>query len=287
MHQHNGLCFVDFACSAPYVSINMHADDSKGRSLDAIYFSPHKFLGGPGTSGILLFDEKLYKNTVPDNPGGGTLDWTNPWGEHKFVDDIEAREDGGTPAFLQTMKVAMCMQLKNEMGVENIRKREGELLDIVWNALEAIPNLHILADQHKNRLGVISFYIDGLHYNLGVKILNDRFGIQSRGGCSCAGTYGHYLLNVTEDLSDSITNEISEGNCSNKPGWIRISIHPTHATTEIEYLMDAIKQLAVHHKAWCEDYHADFAAGSIKPKDMSSVLEMEKKIDKNFTDDFS
>ncbi len=110
MHDHGGYCFVDFACSAPYIDIDMRPQNPK-QILDAIYFSPHKFLGGPGSSGILIFNAALYHNRVPDNPGGGTVDWTNPWGEHKYLEEIEAREDGGTPAFLQTFKVALCIQL--------------------------------------------------------------------------------------------------------------------------------------------------------------------------------
>jgi len=112
MHKASGYCFVDFACSAPYVNIDMHLANADQR-LDAIYFSPHKFLGGPGTTGILVFNKSLYHNQVPDHPGGGTVDFTNPWGGHKFVDDIESREDGGTPAFLQTIKVALCVKLKD------------------------------------------------------------------------------------------------------------------------------------------------------------------------------
>jgi len=114
MHEAGGYIFVDFACSAPYVNINMHPGDEK-QKLDAIFFSPHKFLGGPGTSGILIFCKSLYHNTIPDNPGGGTVDWTNPWGKHKYLDDIEMREDGGTPSFLQTIKTALCVKLKEEM----------------------------------------------------------------------------------------------------------------------------------------------------------------------------
>ncbi|HFC01035.1 MAG TPA: aminotransferase class V-fold PLP-dependent enzyme, partial [Phaeodactylibacter sp.] len=182
MHEAGGLCFVDFACSAPYIDIEMRPEN-KSEHLDAIYFSPHKFLGGPGTTGILIFDPKLYKNKVPDNPGGGTVDWTNPWGEHKYIEQIEAREDGGTPAFLQTIKAALCVKLKEEMGVSNILKREEEMLAKIWKGLDKIPNLHILADHVRHRLGVVSFYIDQLHYNLGVKLLNDRYGIQVRGGC--------------------------------------------------------------------------------------------------------
>ena len=186
MHQHNGVCFVDFACSGPYVSIDMHPEDEEAY-LDAIFFSPHKFLGGPGTSGVLVFNKKLYNNMVPDCPGGGTVSWTNPWGEHKYIDNIEDREDGGTPGFLQVIKTALAIQLKDEMGIDNILKREHEIVEYVFDSLQNVPNIKILAGQHQERLGVISFFIDDLHFNLGVKLLNDRFGIQTRGGCSCAG----------------------------------------------------------------------------------------------------
>src|SRR5690606_14311487 len=131
---------------------------------------------------------------------------------------------------------AMCIQLKEEMGVENILAREEEQIDLLWDELKSIPNLHILADKHKERLGVISFYIDDLHYNVGVKMLNDKFGIQTRGGCSCAGTYGHYLLHVLPDQSNKITSLINEGDLSEKPGWIRLSIHPTMTNQEIRYI---------------------------------------------------
>ncbi len=253
IHRNGGLCFVDFACSAPYIDIDMHPEDPECR-LDAIYFSPHKFLGGPGSSGVLIFDGKLYKNQVPDNPGGGTVDWTNPWGQHKYFDEIEAREDGGTPAFLQTIRVALSINLKAEMGVKNMLDREHELLDRLWPIMTNIKGLHVLADQHKDRLGVISFYIENLHYNLGVKLLNDRFGIQVRGGCSCAGTYGHYLLEVSQETSDSITQKISIGDLTNKPGWIRMSIHPTMTNEEVDYITSGIKDLAQNHQEWAKDY---------------------------------
>lgn len=253
MHQHGGLCFVDFAASAPYIDINMRPENEL-QHLDALYFSPHKFLGGPGTTGILVFDPSLYHNRVPDHPGGGTVDWTNPWGEHKYVDEIEAREDGGTPAFLQTIKAALCIKLKEEMGVKNILKREKELMRILWPGLAQIPNLHILAHNVEERLGIVSFYVDDLHYNLAVRLLNDRFGIQARGGCSCAGTYGHYLLHVTPNQSKSITDQISRGDNSNKPGWVRISIHPVMTDEEVHFIVDAITQIACNHKAWAEDY---------------------------------
>lgn len=253
VHQYNGVCFVDFACSAPYVDINMHPEDSEAY-LDAIFFSPHKFLGGPGTSGVLVFNKKLYKNMIPDHPGGGTVSWTNPWGEHKYVDDIEEREDGGTPGFLQVIKTALVIKLKEQMGVDNILKREKEIIYYVFERLGNIPNLNILAGQHKNRLGVVSFYIDGLHFNLGVKLLNDRYGVQTRGGCSCAGTYGHYLLHVDQEMSHYLTDKISAGELIEKPGWIRMSIHPTTTNAEIQYVCDAIEALAQNHAEWAKDY---------------------------------
>jgi len=273
MHQRNGLCFVDFACSGPYVTIDMHPADQESY-LDAIFFSPHKFLGGPGTSGVLVFNKKLYNNMIPDNPGGGTVAWTNPWGEHKFVDNIEDREDGGTPGFLQVIKTALAIKLKEQMGIANILEREHELVDFVFAELGAIANINILAGQHKDRLGVISFYIDDLHFNLGVKILNDRFGIQTRGGCSCAGTYGHYLLNVDQEQSHSLTCQIDQGDLIQKPGWIRMSIHPTTTNAEIQYVCDCIKSLAANHGVWAKDYHYNKASNEFVHKN-AQPLEQE------------
>ncbi|WP_298535617.1 aminotransferase class V-fold PLP-dependent enzyme [uncultured Algibacter sp.] len=253
MHQNNGLCFVDFACSAPYVAINMHPDD-EDEYLDAITFSPHKFLGGPGASGVLIFNKKLYKNLVPDNPGGGTVSYTNPWGDHDYIDDIETREDGGTPGFLQAIRIALSIELKEKMGIQNILDREHELNAIVFERLDKIQNIKVLAPNHKDRLGVFSFFIEDVHYNLIVKLLNDRFGVQTRGGCSCAGTYGHYLLNVDESTSKSIEGKILEGCLIERPGWIRMSIHPTMTNHEIVFICDAISAVASNYKVWGMDY---------------------------------
>lgn len=286
MHQADGYCFVDFACSAPYVEIDMHPK-LKGADLDAIFFSPHKFLGGPGSAGVLVFNRSLYKNTIPDNPGGGTVDWTNPWGQHKYIDDIEAREDGGTPSFLQTIKAAMCITLKNEMGIENILTREHQLLDLLWDKLAKVPNLEILAPQHRSRLAVISFYIKDLHYNLGVRLLNDKFGIQCRGGCSCAGTYGHYLLNIDQSQSKEITDLIDQGDLSEKPGWIRVSLHPTMTNAEVEHIGDSIKELADNHKQWMDEYLFDPSCLDLEPKDFNPDLAIKERITRAITEPFA
>lgn len=254
MHEANGLCFIDFAASAPYVSINMHPEDEMEK-LDAIFFSPHKFLGGPGTSGVMIFDSNIYKNPVPDNPGGGTVDWTNPWGEYKYIDDIEVREDGGTPGFLQAIRTSLAIILKEKMNPEFIRKREDELLAKAFDRMNKIPGVNILANNIHHRLGVISFYIDNLHYNLGVKLLNDLFGVQTRGGCACAGTYGHYLLDVSYEDSHNITKLINSGDLSLKPGWIRASIHPTMTDHELDQMLHAIEFVAKEHKNLRKEYN--------------------------------
>jgi selenocysteine lyase/cysteine desulfurase len=256
MHEYGGLCFVDLACSAPYIDINMHPKE-KGADLDAIYFSPHKFLGGPGTSGVLIFNKKIYKNRVSDQPGGGNVLYSNPWRVHEYVTDIEQREGGGTPPFLQGIKVAMCVRLKEEMGVENILKREEEMLQIIFDRFSKMKNVEILEGDIKKRLGVISFIVNGAHYNLIAKILNDRFGVQTRGGCSCAGTYGHMLLHVDETRSYEILNSIHSGDLLCKPGWIRLSVHPTMANKEIDFIMDAIELTATHFQQWMKDYTYD------------------------------
>jgi selenocysteine lyase/cysteine desulfurase len=253
MHRAGGVAFVDAAASAPYVPLDMHPPDPEER-LDALLFSPHKFLGGPGSSGVLVFDRALYHNTVPDEVGGGTVDWTNPWGQYAFREDIEAREDGGTPGFLQAIRAALAVQLKEAMGTEAMARREAAIVPRVLDGLEAIPGVHVLARGVRERLAIVSFYLEQVHYNLAVRLLNDRFGVQSRGGCSCAGTYGHYLLHVDPARSKHITDRIDQGDFSEKPGWVRLSFHPTTTAEEVEQCLRAVAEIAKHGGAWASDY---------------------------------
>ena len=278
IHKYNGLCFVDFACSAPYVAINMHPEN-EDEYLDAVFFSPHKFLGGPGTSGVLVFNKKLYKNMVPDNPGGGTVSYTNPWGQHDYFDDVETREDGGTPGFMQAIKIALSIQLKDKMGVENIKKREDEINEVVFKTLENLPEVKILAPNIKDRLSIFSFYFEKYHFNLVVKLLNDRFGIQTRGGCSCAGTYGHFLLNVDQKTSNRIKDEILHGCNTEKPGWIRLSIHPTITSEELEFICESLKKLSKNIEVWAKDYKYDAIKNDFSHK---TVTPIENELVKNW-----
>jgi selenocysteine lyase/cysteine desulfurase len=183
--------------------------------------------------------------------------YTNPWGEHHYIDDIEVREDGGTPGFLQVIKAALAIKLKEQMGVVHILAREKQLNGRIFEKLSKIGNLHLLVKEHTDRLSVFSFYIDGAHYNLITKLLNDRFGIQTRGGCSCAGTYGHYLLHVNKQSSKVIEQKILEGCLMERPGWVRMSIHPIMTNEEIDFICDAIQQVSVNFKIWEADYKYD------------------------------
>jgi selenocysteine lyase/cysteine desulfurase len=268
MHAHGGVCFVDFAASAPYVAIDMHPADP-AQKLDAVYFSPHKFLGGPGASGVLLFDAGLYRLKVPDAPGGGTVAWTNPWGGHRFVDNIEAREDGGTPGFLQTIRAALAIRVKEAMGIDNIEARERELRELFLRELRKDPQIQLLEAEQCERLCIFSFYSLEKHYNLIVRLLNDRFGVQVRGGCSCAGTYGHILLNVDQATSQQITCQIDAGDLSNKPGWVRVSLHPTMTDEEAIYVARAIHEVMRHYDTWKDDYAFDPASGEFHPRSVA------------------
>lgn len=258
MHEAGGLCVVDFAASGPYTEINMHPDDEAER-LDAIVFSPHKFLGGPGTPGILVFNKSLYRNAIPDHPGGGTVAMAGPWG-YRYVEDIETREDGGTPAFLQAIRTALCIGLKEAMGVRNIKEREEQLLQLLLNEMRDIQGITILAGDVPGRLGIVSFYHDTIHYNLLVKLLNDRFGIQVRGGSSCADTYAYYLLhrNPEEENVD-------------KPGWIRISLHPTMTDDEARCIGRALCDIVKNIEEWGKDYTYSYQTNEFTHNNAASI----------------
>lgn len=255
MHQHGGCCVIDYSASAPYAPIDMHPAGAPEERLDAILFSPHKFLGGPGTGGVLVMDAGLCAGASPDRPGGGTVSWTSPWGDVQYLSNAEAREDGGTPGVMQAARTALCLRLKEQMGTERMLRRERELTDRLLSELEAVPGLSVLGGPSRERLGIVSFTCEPLHYNLLVKLLNDRFGIQARGGCSCAGTYGHYLLGIDRANSQRIARQIAGGNYTAKPGWVRISLHPMMTVDEVAYMGYALRQTVAHGRDWARDYN--------------------------------
>lgn len=263
MHRHGGVIVADYSASAPYAAIDMHPADPMCR-LDAVVFSPHKFLGGPGTNGILAFDSRLAGSRIPDQPGGGTVMWTDPWGGKQYVENVEEREDGGTPGFLQAIRTALCLKLKEHMGTVRMEARERRLLSRLWGRIERVSKIRILEERHKDRQAILSFTMEGLHYKLAARLLNDRFGIQARGGCSCAGTYGHYLFGIGPEVSSLLYQQVLSGDTSGKPGWVRISLHPTMNEKDVDTIAGALEALAGHGLEWSQDYVWDPAAGDFR-----------------------
>ena len=242
MHRHQGYCFVDFACAAPYVHIDMHPPGEE--PLDAVFFSPHKFLGGPGSAGVLVFNRRLYRNRVPDQPGGGTVLWTNPWGEHRFLTDIAERESGGTPGILQALKAALAVQLKEEIGTAAMAEREQQLNQAFFQWLDDCPGVRVLAGEQRDRLSVFSLVFERVHYSTAVQQLSREHGIEARGGCACAGTYGHHLLGIDRATSERITCRLERGDETAKPGWVRLSFHPMMTLQDLERVALAVRAIA-------------------------------------------
>ena len=253
LHRHGALSFWDFAAAAPYVEVEMsphrpgpHAEhDYK----DAIVISPHKFIGGPGTPGLLIARRELFQNRVPSMPGGGTVAYVNPL-EHRYLTEIEHREEGGTPAIVESIRAGLVFQLKTRVGVDAIREREEAFIGRAIARWQANPAIEILGNPALDRLSIVSFVVrhDGryLHHNFVVALLNDLFGIQSRGGCSCAGPYGHRLLGIDLDTSHEFEREIARGCEGIKPGWVRVNFNYFISEAVFRYILDAVDLVASH-----------------------------------------
>lgn len=249
LHQHQALACFDYAASAPYVEINMNPSDEAAR-LDAIFISPHKYIGGPGASGVLVFRDEIYhKELAPSVGGGGTVDYVSLCG-HDFIEDIEAREKAGTPGVLQTIRAALAMEVKQQFGIEQIARREHALLERAFRQWQAHPGIDILGDPDPaNRVAIVSLNIQDqpfgmLHPRLVTVLLNDLFGIQSRAGCSCAGPYGHRLLGISTEDSEAYRDLIHQGLHGVKPGWCRVGFHYSMDDIEAQYVIDAVCFLA-------------------------------------------
>ncbi|MEJ1411059.1 MAG: aminotransferase class V-fold PLP-dependent enzyme [Candidatus Sedimenticola sp. (ex Thyasira tokunagai)] len=275
LHRYNALAFFDYAACAPYVEIDMNppADEAGDASLDAVFISPHKFLGGPGSSGVLLFNSRCYHSELPPSiAGGGTVDYVGPEG-HDFVENIEARESAGTPGILQTIKAALAFEVKEAVGVGLIEARELEMIRQGMQRWESHPYIEILGNPDpQRRIGIISFNILGrsgsyLHPRFVTTLLNDLFGIQTRAGCSCAGPYGHQLLGINDEQASEFRAVIAEGHCGIKPGWCRLGFHYTFDKLEVEYILDAVDFVGSHGYLFLEQYRFEHDSGAWQHKD--------------------
>ena len=234
LHKYGAIACFDFAACAPYIDIDMNPEPENAGddpAIDAIFVSAHKFLGGPGSSGVLVFNERIYPRDLPPTvSAGGTVDYVGP-DDQDFISRIEEREKARTPGVLQTLKAGLVFQIKDRVGAAVINKREHELTQRAMQSWGGDEHIEILGNPDPgSRVGIISFNVRDesgsyLHHKFVTALLNDLFGIQSRAGCSCAGPYGHRLLDIDRDTSERYRHVVKEGYCGMKPGWCRVGLH--------------------------------------------------------------
>ena len=272
LHEHGALAFWDFAAAAPYVEIEMAAPDGAPTAYkDAIFLSPHKFIGGPSTPGVLVARRELFANRVPVVPGGGTVAYVNPE-DHAYVTDAAHREEGGTPAIIEAVRAGLVFQLKDAVGVDTIRAQEERLLSRAVTAWKAEPAIEVLGNLEAPRLSIVSFVVRApsghyLHHNFVVAVLNDLFGVQARGGCSCAGPYGHRLLGIDIERSHEFEREITGGCEGIKPGWVRVNFNYFLSDTVADYVVEAVRLVARDGWRLLGDYVFDPLTGRWRHRD--------------------
>ncbi|MFO7810040.1 MAG: aminotransferase class V-fold PLP-dependent enzyme [Candidatus Delongbacteria bacterium] len=274
-HQNDALIFFDYAAVAPYIEINV-ARDSKSY-FDAVFFSPHKFLGGPGSAGVLIFRKDLYRSDLPPTTaGGGTVDFVGFY-DQVYSKDIETREKAGTPPILQTIKTAMAMEIKENIGCEKIKRIEEKNKNKFCEHYRNNSKMVIIGDiDPAMRLPIFSFnirhYDKYLHPRLVTRLLSDLFGIQSRAGCSCAGPYGHRLLKIDEQKSKKYRDLIiNEGLTGIKPGWVRVNLHYVFTDKDIDFLIRSLDFIIEHGHKFLNIYTFDPHTAEWRYKDSADA----------------
>jgi selenocysteine lyase/cysteine desulfurase len=271
LHRNGALACFDYSASAPYVGIDMNPRD--GTWLDAVFLSPHKFVGGPGSSGVLVFNERLYRRDLPPSvAGGGTVDYVSPTDED-FVCDVEAREKAGTPGILQTLRAALAFEVKAAVTPAVIEAREATLLARVLARWSDADGVDVLGNRDPAlRIGIVSFNVRDprggyLHPKFVTALLNDLFGIQSRAGCSCAGPYGHRLLGIGHDVSEQYRAWVRRGYHGIKPGWCRIGFHFVMDDVDADFVIDAVRFVAAQGYRFLPLYRFDAMSGAWQHRD--------------------
>ncbi|MCF6303618.1 MAG: aminotransferase class V-fold PLP-dependent enzyme [Devosiaceae bacterium] len=240
------LAFWDYAGGGPYLPIDMNPKDKVGR--DAVVISPHKFIGGPGASGLLIMRKSVIRQKKPTWPGGGSVSYVSPWG-HNYLSDVVEREEAGTPNIVGDIRAALVFLVKEVIGEDFIASRErvtGAMALAVW---QKNPNLHLLGVDKTMRLPIFSFAVRDpqggyVHHQLFTRLLSDVYGIQGRGGCVCAGPYGHRLLHVGQQQSEKIRDAILGGHEIEKPGWVRLNFSYLMDDATVRHIIDSVDMLA-------------------------------------------
>ena len=243
---HGALAFWDYAGGGPYLDIHMAPEP--GAEKDAVFISPHKFPGGPGASGILVIRKSAVRATRPTWPGGGSVAYVSPWA-HDYLPSIEEREEAGTPNILGDIRAGLVFAVKAAVGVEAIDARDRELLGRALRVWRENANLVLLAQEMRNRLPIVSFLVRDpaggfVHHEAVTRLLSDRAGIQVRGGCVCAGPYGHRLLGVGRAQSEAIRAEIQAGKGAMKPGWVRLNFGYLMSDATAAHIISKVDELA-------------------------------------------
>ena len=275
LHQYDALSFWDYAAAAPYVSIDMNPVNS-ACSKDAVFLSPHKFVGGPGTPGVLIVKKQLLKNSVPASPGGGTVLYVTPV-DHQFIADHERREEGGTPAIVESIRAGLVFKLQQAVGTDLIERLEASFKQRALTQWKTNRNIEVLGDSSQEGLSIFSLRIKhegaDLHYGFVVALLNDLFGIQARGGCSCAGPYGHELLGMDLNYSRKLEKELNNGHMVMRPGWIRLNFNYFINEETFDYLLKAIEYVSVLGWKLLPFYQLDADSGTWRYQGASMKLE--------------
>ncbi len=260
LKRHGALAFFDYAAAAPYTGIDMNGHPA----LDAVFISPHKFIGGPGTPGVLIVKDHLLKNPIPASVGGGTVTYVTPE-DHQYVSDAERREEGGTPGIVESIRAGLVFKLQQDVGLQEIARREHAFIYRAIARLSQCENLEMLGPTDVPRLSILSLRFKrddkDLHYGFIVSLLNDLFGIQARGGCSCAGPYGHSLLGMDMKYSRALQSQIAAGNAILRPGWVRLNFNYFISEAEFDYLLGAIELVAKHAWRLLPYYRFDMTSG--------------------------
>jgi selenocysteine lyase/cysteine desulfurase/amino acid transporter len=272
LHRHGALAFWDYAAAGPHLEIAMGGSDRRPLSYkDAVFLSPHKFVGGPGTPGVLVVGRKLARNPVPTVPGGGTISYVHATGQH-YLPDLDHREEGGTPAIVESVRAGLVFQLKQAVGTRAVVEREAGFVRRAIASWRTNPAIEILGDLDADRLPIVSFLVHApsgrrLHHNFVVALLNDLFGIQSRGGCSCAGPYGHRLLGIDPDRAAAFASKAVDGWYGIKPGWTRVSFSFYLSERVFDYVVAAVHLVATHGARLLPDYRFEPASGMWRHRD--------------------
>lgn len=272
LHRHGALSFWDYAAAGPYVPIEMNAEG--GAHKDAVFLSPHKFIGGPGTPGILVFKRALARGDTPTQPGGGTVDYvtTGPPGVVlRYSHGVEHREEAGTPAIVESIRCGLVFLLKSRVGAEVIHAMETAYVRAAIASWSENPAIEILGNPEADRLSIVSFMIrhgdQYLHYNFVIALLSDLFGVQARGGCSCAGPYGTTLLQLDESRGRAFMACVDDGWAGLKPGWSRVNFNYFIGARELEYIVSAVHLVALYGWALLPAYDFNARTGLWRHRD--------------------